>query len=217
MPKIVAAIVARNEAAPDRYLARVLANCASLCDETVVVDDGSTDDTARMARAAGAIVSQYGAATEGGFWGVNETSPRAHLWELASKIAGPDGWIYVADADHELVGVTRTQLHTLCSTTFSTCWALPLWDCWDSDVTHRVDGFWQAWRSPRPWLFKAHPHTGWAPRWDVRGIHAGHSPGNFPLRPGAAPAGMAIRHLGYISRAHREAKAARYLALVDTR
>jgi glycosyltransferase involved in cell wall biosynthesis len=211
VPKIVAAILARQEAGPDRYLQRVLDNCASLCDDTVLVDDGSTDDTVKVARASGAIVSQFGAAAE--FWGINETAPRAHLWALAAKVAGPGGWIYVADADHELTGITRSDLHILCSADLINGWAFPLYDCWDSDETHRVDGYWQAWAHPRVWLARAFPVPGWQPRWEVRGIHAGHLPGSYPVRAGVVPAGVGISHLGYISLRHRESKAARYLGL----
>ena len=211
MPKIVAAILARNEAAPDRYLNRVLQNCWDLCDDVVVVDDGSTDETARMCRDSGAAVSQLGSV--GGWWGSDETTPRSHLWTLAAKSAGLDGWVYVADADHELVGIDRRGLQVLCQADVVNAWAFPLWDCWDSDVTHRVDGYWQAWRHPRPWLVRAVPAAGWVAHWQTRDIHAGHLPANYPYLDCPAPTGVAIRHLGYVDRLHREAKAARYLAL----
>ena len=85
--KRVGAILARNEA--DRYLEEVLTDVARFCDEIVVVDDGSTDDTARICEDAGAVVS--GQDTTGtarhdfsrGFWGSDETKPRAELVRLA--------------------------------------------------------------------------------------------------------------------------------------
>ena len=45
MPKIIGALLARNEAGEDRYLKRALDNAALFCDEIVVLDDGSTDAT----------------------------------------------------------------------------------------------------------------------------------------------------------------------------
>ena len=70
----------------------------------------------------------------------------------------------------------------------------------------RSDGFWQAHLHPRPWLFRALEGQ-WA---SERGIHSGHA----PIRDwivGEAPG--AIRHLGYVKKAHRDAKMEKYLAL----
>lgn len=216
---IVAALLARNEAAPDRYLKRCVTNALSYCDGVVCVDDGSTDATAsvveQVARDMGkpAIVAPAGSqAPPEGFWGRNETSPRALLWELAAREAGARGWIYVFDADHELCGLSPEDFTALTRAERVSAWAWPLWDCWEQDTLHRVDGYWQAWRSPRPWLFRANPQPRWSPQWHTpRGIHTGHCPPNYPLVVSLAPG--AIRHLGYVSSEHRHTKSAKYLAL----
>jgi len=210
--KIVGALLVRNEAAPDRYLRRVLANVASFCDATVVLDDGSDDDTVDVCRAAGALVTTQG--IKGGWWeGGAEMTARAKLWALAAEEAGEAGWIYVADADHELLGLRPEELRAMTRATTVNCWAFVLWDAWDSDETHRVDGFWQAWHTPRPWFFKAQPYSGFAPEWGARGIHAGHAPLNYPAIAGLAPQGAGIRHLGYVSLRHRKLKRSKYLQL----
>lgn len=214
MTKIVGALLARNEATEDRYLKRVLANAFSFCDEVVVLDDGSTDATAEVCREAGAsVTTQPG----GGFWGgsdkQSEAPARKQLWKLASEAAGENGWLYLFDADHELQGISPREVRGLTRSTIATCFAFPLWDAWEKDTMHRVDGYWQAWANPRPWLFKALPVVGWNPVWQTRALHVGHFPANFPVIPGLAPLGAGILHLGYVSYAHRVAKQEKYLAL----
>lgn len=205
---IVGAVLARNEA--DRYLRRVLTNVASLCDAIVVLDDNSTDATPDIAKEFGATVLQTG--SSGGWWGAAEAPARAQLWAATVAAAGPSGWVYVADADHELIGCTRADLRALARASHVNSWAWPLYDCWDSDTTHRVDGFWQAWRTPRPWMARAVPEPDWTPSWSRQGLHVGHFPSNYPFKVGVAPG--AVKHLGYIKLSDRQIKARRYLDCV---
>ena len=206
--KIVGALLARNE--EGRYLEEVLTDVAQFCDEIVVVDDASTDDTASLARRFGATVRET---TGGSFWGVDESTPRALLWGAAAAIAGETGWIYVADSDHLLTGITPDDFRTLCRADYVNAWSFRLFDCWGSYTQHRVDGFWQAWCHPRPWLLRGSPERDFTPIWRSRGVHAGHVPGNYPVRAGVAPGFAAIQHLGYVSAEDRAAKAKKYLDL----
>lgn len=210
--KCVGALLARNEAAPDRYLERVLKNAFQFCDDVVVLDDHSTDGTAGLCRDAGAIVHEREEGGDGGWWGVatanGESSARAALWNLAATAAGPNGWIYVFDADHELVGIRPADFRRLLAASNVDAWACPLYDCWDSDETHRVDGYWQAWRSPRVWLARAYA----AADWPQRGIHVGHLPPR-EWHVGLMPPNAAIRHLGYIVAKQRVDKQRKYLHL----
>jgi len=52
-PRIVAGIPAYNE---EQFIAEVVRKVRRFADEVIVVDDSSTDDTARVAQAAGAMV-----------------------------------------------------------------------------------------------------------------------------------------------------------------
>ena len=216
MPRLVGALLCRNEATPDRYLRLAVANALSYCDLVVALDDNSTDATVQTLIEMGCEVETRSQVNVGGFWGIDEASPRARLWALATERAGPDGWIYVFDADHELVGVTPKEVRTYLTSDNVTAWALPLWDCWDSPDQMRVDGYWQAAKHPRPWFFRAQPTRGFVADWstiDRKGVHTGHSPPNAPWVIGEMR-GAAIRHHGYINPEHRKSKAAKYLALV---
>lgn len=212
---IVGALLARNEGGPDRYVERCVRNALSFCDALVVVDDHSEDDTVEIIRAAAAARNKPVTIIESGnavnFWENDETPVRAQLWRAAVDVAGPDGWVYVFDADHELVEITPSDVRMLCRSHILNAWAFPLWDCWDSDETMRVDGYWQAHFHPRPWLFKAHPYEGFQPSWDRAGLHVGHFPTNYPIRAMQAPGMAAIRHLGYIQGKHRKKKHRNYL------
>lgn len=211
-------MVVRNEAAPDRYLKRVLTNAKQFCDELVVLDDASTDDTVAVCKAAGATVHER--TVGGGWWGgasaaSGEASARETLWTLASAACGSTGWVLVVDADMELVGLTPRDFRRLLTASNVNAFAWPLWDVWDSEDKMRVDSWWKAHLLPRVWLARAHPLDGYTPMWHTNGrtIHSGHLPPNYPLRVGLAPQGVAWRHLSYLNPAHRKQKARKYLAL----
>lgn len=79
-PKVVALIPAYNE---ERFIGSVVLQTRKHVDVVLVVDDGSTDDTAEVARAAGAMVVQHkrnrgkGNALNTGFQQVRELAPEA--------------------------------------------------------------------------------------------------------------------------------------------
>ncbi len=206
--KLVTALLARDEAGPDRYLRRVLARCAEFSDDILVLDDGSTDDTFAVTKAAGAHAVKR--TTRDAAWGA-EAPARAELWHRAAERARK-GWVLVCDADMLLVGDPRPYTASWdCN-----AWAWPLADLWDSETTFRVDGPWGAGPvTPRPWLFKpsAVP-PGWSPAWPTRGIHCGHAPANFPACVGIASS-LHWLHLGWMQPEHRRAKAAQYASVAD--
>lgn len=202
---IVGAVVARNEA--DRYLAVTLESMWRVCDEILVLDDGSTDDTAMISRGTGCKVKQRNGDV---LWG-NESSARAELWAWGSEVA-KDGWLYISDADHELVGPAE-DFKALTESWEVNCWGFRLYDCWDSPHRHRVDGQWAAFHVARPWLFK--PSVCPDPQWGSRGLHSGHAPCNFPHRLGVAPSALWLRHYGWMDATDRDAKVARYTAAAE--
>ena len=207
MTRLVTAILAKNEAAPDRYLRRVIERAKEFSDAVLVLDDGSTDDTASVARDLGCIVETRSATPA---WGA-EAPARRELWERAALLAD-GGWVLICDADMELRGDPRPLTHSWGVAS----WAFPLVDLWNSEVTARVDGPWGFGpRTPRPWLFRPSALTG-AAEWSTRGVHCGHAPANFDL---AGPCGVADDllwlHFSFLRPEHRRAKYEAYMKVAD--
>lgn len=206
MTKLVTAILARNEA--DRYLQRVIQDCQRFSDEILVLDDNSTDDTAEVARQAGATVRSRSPGLP--MWG-NESGARRELWEWGAEVCG-DGWLYISDADHLMVG----DLRPLCSSWNVNTWCFKLYDLWDDETTHRADGFWTGFHQPRPWLFRpSFQPDGLVAEWGTRGIHVGHAPCNFVPLAAVAPESYFISHLGWLRESDRREKHQRYVGQWD--
>ncbi len=199
--RLVGAILARNEAAEDRYLARVIRDAQRWADEIVVLDDNSTDGTAELARNLGCVV--YTRDNQTPMWGA-EAPARAQLWDLAAQHAG-DGWVLIVDADMILDGNPRP----LCESWDCDAWAWPLRDMW-SETHYRVDGPWSYGPvTPRPWLFRPSALRE-PPVWRDSRLHTGHAPLNFAGLVGVAPQ-LVWTHFAYTKPAHRVAKHAKYL------
>lgn len=199
---IVGALLARNEAAPDRYLARVIRDAWRWASDIVVLDDNSTDGTQEIARNLGCKV--YTRDNQTPAWGA-ETPARAQLWDSAAQHAG-DGWVLVFDADMLLAGDPRP----LTQSWSCDAWAWPLYDLWNDERMYRHDGAWALGPvTPRAWLFR--PSALREPaQWRASRLHSGHAPANFAGLVGLAPQ-LHWLHLSYVTPEHRRAKHAQYL------
>lgn len=205
--RIVGALLARNEAAEDRYLVRVLTDAQRWADDIVVLDDRSTDGTSEICENLGCRVFTRDSDTP--MWGA-ETPARAQLWDLAAQQCGPDDWILVFDADMILSG----NPCPLAQSWDVDAWAWTLYDLWDSETTARVDGPWGFGPvQPRPWMFR--PSVCPRPEWRAGALHVGHAPANFRGLMGVAP-DLHWLHLSYLKPAHRRAKHAQYMAQAHT-
>lgn len=202
-PRLVTAILAKDEAARD--LRVCIGRCLEFSDEVLLLDDGSTDQTPKIAEEMGCLVKHR---VKPGAWG-NESAARQELWERGAKLA-KDGWLLIADADMILHGDPRP----LCETWDLTGWAFILRDLW-SDSEFRVDGPWAAGpQFARPWLFR--PSACPKPEWNPREIHTGHCPSNFPLAIGVAPPDTYWwEHRAYLTAERRVTKHAQYMSKKD--
>src|SRR3990167_6887128 len=213
--KLITAILARDEAAPDRYLSRVVQRCLDFSDAVLLLDDRSVDRTPEVARSLGCAVRKRVPAREPA-WG-HETPARQELWQWGVEEAGrgPSSWLLICDADMLLQGDVRG----LCHSWQAAAWAWPLADLWNDEQHFRVDGPWAVGPSPaRSWLFNigAIPE-GWKPKWSKRGIHSGHAPVNWgEIGPClTAPPDVYWQHLSYLTLEHRQAKFEAYQAVAN--
>lgn len=207
--RIVVAALVRDEA--HKYLTSCLEAWNEFADAVVVLDDGSRDGSADLARAAGATVRSRG---EGRAWGA-ESSARAQLWDAACDVAEPGDWIIVLDADMvPLLDPRDLPLERFDGVTFS---LYDLWGQWaySGALFYRDDAFWCAHYSPRLWMARR-PERDFAARWSERGIHCGHFPQNLqPRRILYAPQDYALLHYGYLDPRDRAEKLARYRGVAD--
>ena len=203
--KLIGAVLARNEA--DKFLTPVLTRLLEVCDSVLLLDDNSTDDTYKIAKALGCSVKKR---TKPPMWG-QESSARQELWDWAVSRCGEDDWVLICDADQVLVGDPRPLMKSWESNTVS----LRLFDCW-SETEYRADGFWQAHLHPRAWMFcpKRVPQ-GWTATWSERGIHTGHCPLSWPTIAPIHDECIFFRHLAYSSPELRRTKHGQYMARSD--
>lgn len=204
--KLVSAILARNEAGPDRYLRRVLSRCLAFSDTVVLLDDRSTDATPVIAQEMGCVVRTR--AAQDPAWG-QESSARQELWEFAREYATHrDDWILICDADQVLVG----DIRGLCQSFECTAWAFILYDLW-SESEYREDQFWQAHNTPRVWLVAPNRvPSDYVAEWSPRGMHTGHFPTNLPLQALVAPPDSYYwLHFGWSTPEHRQRKYEAYM------
>jgi glycosyltransferase involved in cell wall biosynthesis len=188
---LTVASIMRNEA--DRFLPSWLEAVTQFADRIVVLDDGSTDDTADLCRRAGAAV--YRGPTMFG----NEWQARRELWHQA--IAGAD-WVLHLDADQVTSCDPRPHMKApLCY--------FKVYDLW-SDDSYRDDAWWTG--HTRFWWPAVHVPSlpaGFVDEWPQRGWHSGHVPMNVP-GPGYPVHDCSILHYAYSSPELREQKAAMY-------
>ena len=193
----------RNEA--DRWLSSALDAWSRFAAEIIALDDGSTDATPELLRAAGAKTLQNALGTA---WGA-EAGPRQALFEFALQ-AGTE-WLLWLDADMvPAQDPGDLMFKSLDGISF------PLYDLWGlHPPTYREDQFWSAHRHPRIWAIRnPGPHHRW--QWNERGIHCGHLPLNLELNHVAvAPQSHAILHYAYATPELRQDKVAQYLSKQD--
>ena len=191
---ITVASIMRNEA--DRLLTKVLPVWQQFADRIVVLDDGSTDETAAICRDHGCEVHEQPPTMF-----KNEWVARKALWELVQD----SEWVLHLDADQIPAGDPRKYYEGQPAPLI----LYPLYDMW-SETHYRSDPWWQGhtkawWASVHVPSFKGHPHE-----WNKRGWHSGHIPSNLGGPVFRMPREKSILHYAYYTPELRQQKAEMY-------
>jgi hypothetical protein len=156
-PRIVCVMQLRNEA---RLLEGCLAHLRPYVDGFVLLDDGSTDDTARIARREPQLLELLSnPPAQPHAW--NERENRRRLLESAR--AHGAGWVLVCDADERYETLFLANLHAVVDSLSEaqlSCLSLALRELWDAPDRFRVDGPWG--RKSRACLFRLPQEIGFA-------------------------------------------------------
>lgn len=121
-------IIAKDEA--DR-IGEAITSVISICDEVIVVDSGSSDNTVSVAKAAGAQV------THQDFLGYGPQK------RFAEKLCRND-WVLNIDADEPLTKAAQDEIKALCvsgEVTQHACWRIPIKTVYPHE------------NEPAPWAF----------------------------------------------------------------
>ncbi len=198
--KLVAMMLTHNEAG--RYLERVIENTLLFCDEIVILDDHSTDDTKiAISEMASRYPNRIWLQSAENTW-ENENLLRSELLSLSITLTHPD-WLIAIDAD-ELYEAEKMneQLPCLMSQTDADWVGFRFFDMWDEEH-YRDDDIWPAGMSYVPRMFRV---TGSCYEWPEKRRHCGSIPESVVRCSNGINSSVRVKHLGWMKPEDRDKK-----------
>ncbi|WP_340020888.1 glycosyltransferase [Paenibacillus sp. FSL K6-1096] len=204
VPKLTLTMVVKNEGS--RFLRQALQEHRKYIDEAVIIDDGSTDDTADICREVlqgiplqliHNPVSKFG----------NEIELRMQQWEAV--IATRPEWILNLDADEIFEAKFSEEIGSLLQTEDCDLFCFRLYDFWDENH-YRDDFYWRAHLSYWPLLLRYQEDFNYV--WNRAPQHCGRLPMNIAELPHQL-SGLRLKHLGWSNPESRYTKYQRYMRL----
>ncbi|MCI0184443.1 glycosyltransferase [Sulfoacidibacillus ferrooxidans] len=186
--KLTAMMQVRNES--HRYIRQVLDDLSEYVDEIVIVDDGSTDDTAAICASYPKVVSL--GRSDASLYGINEMALKLRLFRrtLATR---PD-WILAIDADECFEPRFKDDVRGMINQTLLDWYAFRFYHFWHSTTHYRVDKLWAPVQyGPR--LFRYLPQATY--RWNHQALHGGSLPMNLVSEFPGTSSSLRIKHFGY--------------------
>ncbi|WNS41950.1 glycosyltransferase [Paenibacillus sp. MMS20-IR301] len=203
-PKLTLTMVVKNEG--KRFLRQVLQEHRQYIDEAVIIDDGSTDDTAEICREVLQGIPLHLVRNDVSRFN-HESELRKQQWEAVVQ-TGPE-WILSLDADEMFESGFRSEVDSLLRTDNCDLFCFRLYDFWN-DNHYREDMYWRSHQSYRPFLVRYREDFNYL--WNDLPQHSGRLPENvFELSHQLS--NLRLKHLGWSKPEYRLEKYLRYMTL----
>ncbi|WP_238650649.1 glycosyltransferase [Paenibacillus piscarius] len=203
-PKLTLTMIVKNEAS--RFLRQILEEHCKYIDEAVIIDDGSTDDTAELCREVLKGIPLHLIQNPVSRFS-NESELRRQQWEAV--VATRPEWILNLDGDEVFEARFAEEVDSLLRTDTCDLFCFRLYDFWDEDK-YREDMYWQAHHSYRPFLIRYREDFTYL--WNDLPQHCGRLPENIFELPHQL-SNLRLKHLGWSKPEFRLEKYLRYMVL----
>lgn len=203
-PKLTLTMVVKNEGS--RFLRQVLQEHRKYIDEAVIIDDGSTDNTADICREVLQGIPLHLIRNNVSRFS-HESELRKQQWEAVVK-TNPE-WILSLDADEIFEAGFPGELDSLLRADNCDLFCFRLYDFWD-DNHYREDMYWRSHQSYRPFLLRYREDFTYL--WNDLPQHCGRLPENIFELPHQLSS-LRLKHLGWSKPEYRLEKYLRYMLL----
>ncbi|AIQ50309.1 glycosyltransferase family 2 protein [Paenibacillus sp. FSL R7-0331] len=203
-PKLTLTMVVKNEGG--RFLRQVLQEHRKYIDEAVIIDDGSTDNTADICREVLQGIPLRLVRNDISKFG-NEAELRMQQWEEVTA-TNPE-WILSLDADEVFEARFARDIGLLLQEEGCDLFCFRLYDFWD-DNHYRDDKYWRSHQSYRPFLLRYRKEFNYV--WNNSPQHCGRLPENSFELPHQL-SNLRLKHLGWSKPEYRLDKYLRYMLL----
>lgn len=202
MNELVAMMPVYNEAG--RYLEQSLRSLSKFVSRIVILDDGSTDNTAQICHSFQKVRYYRG---DQRLFDRDESLLRSRLWEYTIELR--PAWILAIDADEIFEERAEAEFYSLLKQRDFSAVDFRLFDFWNG-FRYRVDGGWNPWVKAHRMLVKYDQSL--SDQWRERSIHCGRFPLEYYHIPYAFQSDFRVKHLGWMAPDDRQTKSEFYLS-----